>query len=495
MKPQKLSTQEIEEIRASGNAKLIALAAWANKHFECTHCGKCTRRCEVLAGPGLDMGQIEAAYARIMKVAEDKRAEAVVALVTERPELFIALRQCCFCGFCTAACAHHVLAPERMREWRELFMEAGYMPPDDSKLVMVDNEWHIFSAYRAIYGVGYPEFVSLDAAAEYGPGWVDTLFFPGCSLVSYAPEVVRAVGAWLTESGVSWALSDGCCGSPLMSAGLFDRAHALREKCIGQMRAAGITRMITICPGCGEEFVEDMPEGIQIVPLPEVLLELGRERERAAAGGAGVAGGIGEDGEAEAAGEEATGVEVAGEVGEACEVAAGEPAAPANSAADVEPAVSRAAAAGFAPMKRSSLTFFDSCHDRADSRHANAIRALAARYLPAAEQREFDHAKRGTLCCGAGGAVASYDPAITDRRVWRIIDEAHATGAETLVTMCPTCTYTVAQACLGAPDRGIDNHHYLELLFGVEIDWAQVFAQLGDMWTGEYGPWLNATFF
>ena len=98
---------------------------------------------------------------------------------------------------------------------------------------------HIFSAYRAIYGVGYPEFVSLAQAAEHGPGLADTVFFPGCSLVSYAPELTRKVGRWLTAAGVSWALSDDCCGSPLMSAGLFDRAAALRGRILEQMRAAG----------------------------------------------------------------------------------------------------------------------------------------------------------------------------------------------------------------------------------------------------------------
>ena len=435
MKPQKLTPGELEQIAALGDPQLTILSEWANKHFQCSHCGKCTRRCEVLAGPGLDIGAVEAAYDAIVALPPDEQPAAVVALVQEDYALYNALRQCCFCGFCTAACGHHILAADRMRDWRQLFMRAGLMPPDDSKLVMVDNEWHIFSAYRAIYGIGYADYLSLAQAAEAGPGAADTLFFPGCSLVSYAPEVVRAVADWLAASGARLALSDGCCGSPLMSAGMFDRAAALRHGFIEQMQAAGITRMVTICPGCGEEFADDMPEGIEIVPLPELL------RECAA--------------KCRAAGMES----------------------------------------GFAPLRRESLTFFDSCHDRFDSAHAQSIRALMRTYLPEAKQCEIEHRKQGTLCCGAGGAVASYDADITDRRVWRVIDEAKATGAATLVTMCPTCTYTIAQACLAAPDQGIDNKHYLELLFGVEIDWARVFQQLGDMWTGEYGPWLNQTFF
>ena len=392
-RPEKLTTEELGQIAGLDAAKLDMLAAWANKKLTCAHCKRCTLRCEVLKEPDLDMGQVEEGYGAIAALPFDDQPAAVLQLVQDRPELYHALRRCCFCGFCTATCQTHVLAPERMRDWRVLFMRAGLMPPDDSKLVMVDNEWNIFSAYRAVYGIGYPELASLEQAAEHGPGLADTLFFPGCSLVSYAPELTRTVGRWLTDNGVAWALSTDCCGSPLMSAGLFDRAAALRQRILDQIRAAGIVRVVTVCPGCGEEFVELMGDEVDIVPLPELLLQKSRAAERA-----------------------------------------GRP-------------------TGFAPLPERSVTFFDSCHDR-------------------------------------------FDGDVTERRVWRIIDEARATGAETLVTTCPTCTYTVAQACLGAPpERGIGNRHYLELLFGQTIDWPQVFAQLGGMWEGEYGPWLTQTFF
>ena len=102
---------------------------------------------------------------------------------------------------------------------------------------------------------------------------------------------------------------------------------------------------------------------------------------------------------------------------------------------------------------------------------------------------------KGTLCCGAGGAVASYDADVTQRRVERVIDEALKTRAQTLVTMCPTCTYTIAQALLAVPDTPLRSRHYLELLLDEEIDWARVFNELGAMWTGEYAAWLTQTFF
>ncbi len=400
----------------------------------CIHCGKCTPRCVVLSTPSIDIGTVMEAYDSIRAKPYDEQPAATQEVVSENFELYHSLRQCCFCGFCTATCEQHVLAPSHMRAWRELFMRANLMPPENSKLVMVDNEWHIFSAYRAIYNIAYPDFVTLEAAAAHGPGLADTLLFPGCSLVSYAPELMSAVGAWLSTAGISWAYSDDCCGSPLMSAGLFERGHALRMRTIDRVREAGITKIITVCPGCGEELSVDTPDDIDIVPLAEVMGEIAKQRS---------------------ANEEST---------------------------------------GFATIDSASFTFFDSCHDRADLRHANSARALMEICAPNAVRCEMDHSKHDTLCCGAGGAVSSYDSDICDQRVWRVIDEARSTGAQTLVTMCPTCTYTIAQANLSAPERAMDSHHYLELALGVPIDWNTVFAQLGNMWTGEYAAWLNATF-
>jgi Fe-S oxidoreductase len=422
-----------------------------------------------LESSALDIGSVQADFERIAALEPDSRDDAVLLLVQERPELYHALRQCCFCGHCTATCATHMAAAARMREWRKPLMAAGLMPPDASKLVMVDNEWHIFSAYRAIHGISYPEFTQLaDAAAARGGGTAteggrnegtaapvttDTLFFPGCSLASYAPELMRRIGQWFDAAGYRWAMTVECCGSPLMSAGLFERSEALRRGLLEQMRAAGITRVFTVCPGCGEELAEVVDGEMDILPLPELLLE------RLSAG----------DG---AEGEGATDAETG-------------------------PCPFREGGTGTGPWgARPSLTFFDSCHDRFDTRHGTAVRKLLKACLPSSSQVEMPHHGKDTLCCGAGGAVAAYDADITQRRVWRVIDEARGTGAGTLVTTCPTCTYTIAQALLGAaPEQNIPSHNYLELVFEQPIDWPLVFGQLEAMWTGEYGPWLTQTFF
>jgi hypothetical protein len=169
------------------------------------------------------------------------------------------------------------------------------------------------------------------------------------------------------------------------------------------------------------------------------------------------------------------------------------PADPTQSASTATPAI---AAAGFSPLVDvPSVTFFDSCHDRADNRNARAIRELVARFMPQVSQVEIAHTGKDNLCCGAGGAVSAYDLDITSRRIGRVVAETSATGAAAAITACPTCSYTFAQELLRDPHPGFEALHYLELMFGTRIDWARVFDELASMWTGEYAAWLMQTFY
>jgi len=432
--PEKISYDDLKILGNFDNEVVRQIAAWANKNLTCAHCGKCTLRCEVLKQPSLDMGRVESDFLRINKLVKEERIAETLRLVQESPDVYHALRSCCFCGFCTASCQRHMAAPDRMREWRGLFMEANLMPPQDSRMVFVDEQWNIFSAYRAIYGIAYPEFASLDYAATV-PGTYDTLFFPGCSLVSYAPELTKEVATFLNACGISFALSDACCGSPLMSAGLFERGNALREGIFARMKQAGITKMITVCPGCGEEFAETFGTEIDIVPLPEVLLDYVNQLKEYRH----------------------------------------------DQSIDLPP--------------YASYTVCDSCHDRADGRHGAAIRSLMEACAPSVQLKELDHHAKDTLCCGAGGAVGGYNDAITAKRINRVFRETKKTGADALLTMCPTCSYTVENEVFKGKQLPFAHHHYLEMFFAQSIDWHMVFSQLNGMWYGDYGPWLTQTFF
>ncbi len=186
----------------------------------CRGCGACVPRCEVLACAGgadepLSVGEVAAAFADAAAGDDGESARAAVAaLAAERPELVLAVRRCCMDGFCTLVCPDGIDARGVFSALRVLLHEARLTGDDGFTMTRVDQEWHIFSAYRAVHGIFYNDLPSLENARAWG---ADTLFFPGCSLVSYAPELTREVFAWLQEQGASGGLSADCCGSLLRS--------------------------------------------------------------------------------------------------------------------------------------------------------------------------------------------------------------------------------------------------------------------------------------
>ena len=62
MKAMRLTEEEKADLAKAGSKKLDILSRWLDGQLTCSHCRKCTRRCDILEGPGFDMGQIIAAY-------------------------------------------------------------------------------------------------------------------------------------------------------------------------------------------------------------------------------------------------------------------------------------------------------------------------------------------------------------------------------------------------------------------------------------------------
>ena len=134
------------------------------------------------------------------------------------------------------------------------------------------------------------------------------------------------------------------------------------------------------------------------------------------------------------------------------------------------------------PVPTGQLCISKSCQDRDGSYLADTCKLLG---VDASVPTIFHG------CCGAGGAVSAFQP---DRQAQQADSKlSFASDGATVVTMCPTCTYTYAYRLMNAP-RDITNKHYTELLFDSQFDWNMVFYQLNSMWYGEYGAWLAEVF-
>lgn len=399
----------------------------------CTDCGACVARCEVLEdaegkGGGRSVGEIARLFSATAVAApseEDARA-AVAALAAARPELVFAVRRCCMDGLCTSRCPAKVSARPVFAALRELLHLACVTDMNGFTMTQVDREWHVFSAYRAVHGIWYNDLPSLDTAQEQG---CDTLFFPGCTLASYAPELTREVFAWLREQGMAVALCAECCGSPLRSGGLADRANAHRAQLAARAVEAGIRRVVLVCPGCRDEWEAASGSGeLELVALPQLLADAG-----------------------------------------------------------VRPRSEKMAAALGSAGEGAALALMDSCHDR-DGRFGGPLRRIFSECATV----ELLHHGADAACCGAAGAVSLVDAPLCERRALRMLqDEPRAAGADLVVANCPTCAYTFASTRRTLEDvEPPAFSQYLELLFEASFDWPSTFSQLEAMWTGEYGPWL-----
>ena len=433
----------------------------------CIQCGACIPRCEVLesaegAGCARSVGEIARLFADAAAAPTEEAARAAVAALAEgRPALVFAVRRCCMDALCTAPCPTAVDARPVFAALRALLHDAGVTTMDGFTMTQVDREWHIFSAYRAVHGIWYNDLPSLDTAREQG---CDTLFFPGCTLASYAPALTREVLRWLQDQGMAAALCAECCGSPLRSGGLADRADAHRARLVARAVEAGIRRVVLVCPGCRDEW-EAVPgaEALELVALPRLLAEGGaRPRPEKIAAAFGRAAGEGA--------EEAPAASPAGTLPFPSDGAAGE--------------------GRGAPV----LALMDSCHDR-DGRFGGPLRRLFAD----CPMVELAHHGAEAACCGAAGAVSLVDGPLCERRALRMLrDEPRAAGADLVVANCPTCAYTfasTARARGGAPATGGGDGPPAALQYQVRrleaaFDRPATFAQLEAMWTGEYGPWL-----
>lgn len=383
---------------------------------QCTQCGHCTEACSSLVAADMTLGEIAKALLEHERAASTR--EDLAARIAGDARLTQAVRGCFFCTSCKNTCFAHNDVCDLIYHARIDFQSLGLIERGAWTSVMVDQEWDIFTAYRAIHGIGFTDLTRHVTTAEHeGATDFEVAFFPGCSLAAYGPDLTREIFSTVEELGGKTTMIDHCCGSPLKSAGFFERAEALCDLIADELTASGARHVVCVCPGCANAMRQTLARrgcNIAVTTLAAFLAEHGFSPKR--------------------------------------------------------------------PLPDGPLCLSKSCQDR-DGRYLE--QTCAALGIDPSVPAIFNG------CCGAGGAVSAFDP---NRQASQADSKlSFAPDGATVVTMCPTCTYTYAYRLMSAP-RDICNKHYTELLFENQFDWDTVFSQLGSMWSGEYGAWLASVF-
>ena len=216
----------------------------------CESCGVCAAACELLADLDSTPGEIAASLIR------DELGDGLLA----------AIQRCDLCGACAQDCPAGLQPASLFLAARQRLMESGALSPDDYDVMLVDRDWHSFTLYRATYGIDNADLL----ADSY-----ESLFFPGCTLANYAPELTRAAFTWLQGQGLQLGFTDLCCGKPLASIGLSERAGRLLDRLCAQVKAAEAHEIITTCPNCEAQLRAAQLSGIRIRSLYDLMEQAG----------------------------------------------------------------------------------------------------------------------------------------------------------------------------------------------------------------------------
>ena len=241
----------------------------------------------------------------------------------------------------------------------------------------------------------------------------ESLFFPGCSFVNYALPLVQTVYEMLVDAGECDGVSLLCCGKILEYEGDGGAQRAAFEQQFRERIAqTPVKRIVAACPNCVYALrkllaADEATAGIEVVPLPKVLVDMGYR---------------------------------------------------------VDPGVAESVVLNEGRIEPGTDIVFcpkDSCPDRATGEFADGLRAI----MGDCKLVEPKFSRKRSYCCGSRPRAAGhYD--LGDKMARRHGEHAREAGANALVTPCISCTISILGAGCDVPV-----FHYLELLFGWNIPW------------------------
>lgn len=185
----------------------------------CTACGQCTASCLLLQEIG----------------------EALPDIAGRGPTVEEAFA-CTLCELCTAVCPED-LSPAGMFAARRIEAVAqGDFPIYDYRYLYPDREFNVCKLYREKYDIHYHD-LPIDQEGAVA-------FFPGCTLLTYAPAITRAAFNHLQGSWPGITLLTDCCGKPLYQMGLKERGENYTDYIKSKLKGLGVKVLITACPNC-----------------------------------------------------------------------------------------------------------------------------------------------------------------------------------------------------------------------------------------------------
>jgi Fe-S oxidoreductase len=296
--------------------------------------------------------------------------------------------ECTLCGRCKVDCSVRIKSPEMWTDLRCELSRAGYAPEALKTLVRTIEETHNLAAKPNEQRGRWLDALKLAHRKQTA----ETAYFVGC-VTSFYPmvqDVARSFAQILNKAGTDFAILGGeewCCGYPLLSAGEGEKAANHIESNIDKLTAFGARRIVTTCTGCYRMWKQDYPR--------------------------------------------ITGKEVPFEVLHSTQV--------------ISSLIERGSI-DLGEMK-ARVTYHDPCDLGRNAGMYDEPRSIISR-IPGVEFVELESNREYCNCCGSGGDLLASNQALSLEIAGRKVKEVLDTGAESVVTACPSCIRAITMARL-----------------------------------------------
>ena len=208
--------------------------------YNCSRCGICRHwghnGVEDVCPVYKHTTQYETEYTR----GRVKTAKGLVEKKFEPNELLTKhMLECTLCGRCEVCCPCKLPLHEVFQAMRTDLADQGYtMPQHEQTAKLLETD-------KNPYGTPQPLDIEVKEGAKI-------LYYPGCSTVHRAPEIIDQVRSVFTKLGLDFNVytEDTCCGFPLYDIGMKDKMKDVASVTLENIKAYKPDIVVTACPGC-----------------------------------------------------------------------------------------------------------------------------------------------------------------------------------------------------------------------------------------------------
>lgn len=317
-------------------------------------------------------------------------------IIQEDQALSQLLYECCQCGLCQEWCASRYDHPGLVGSARRQFGRDGNVPPRVAEIRESVMRFQTPFQHRAATPhVRVAECLeSLPSVAvprlQGSPGRCG--IYVGC----VGREVLTGVGNSLARIGMAMGDErhtfgqEPCCGFPLYILGFEEEFAAQARMVVKLIEDAGITELLTLCPSCHRTFGKLYPEvGVRLSDSIRLM----------------------------------------------------------NANEYLVDALSTGRLS-LEPSPWHVVTYHDSCQTARYLHDWDTPRRILA-LVPGVRFVEMQFSEVKARCCGAGSFMEIIAPAVAERAAADRMEEAAETGAELVLTDCPSCAHNLQRSSTG----------------------------------------------